>query len=177
MKTQELRHTLSVHLDTLQRNLAVVSLDVLKTKYQKPFNELKINIQNTATAYVKHITLEGLRFRCDLLEEAAPIIQSAIDNSGLLKQIAHAAFHKQDINAIEHLAFELKQTIEHSLETFYNRHLCLYLTAECFAAPPKQPELFNEATGCILRDGKWVPLDSQEPAILLYVHAQPEKAA
>ena len=34
MDEKELRKALEIHLDTLRRNLEVVSLEVLKTKYQ-----------------------------------------------------------------------------------------------------------------------------------------------
>ena len=53
MDKNELRTVLEGHLDTLKRNLAVVSLEELKTKYRKPFEELQHNISATATAYVK----------------------------------------------------------------------------------------------------------------------------
>ncbi len=35
-----LREELEKHLDTLRRNLEVVPMDVLKTKYKKPYQEL-----------------------------------------------------------------------------------------------------------------------------------------
>ena len=35
MEEKELREALKLHLDTLRRNLEVVSLEVLKTKYKK----------------------------------------------------------------------------------------------------------------------------------------------
>ena len=41
---KKLREELEKHLDTLRRNLAVVSKEVLKTKYEKPYQELKDNI-------------------------------------------------------------------------------------------------------------------------------------
>ena len=39
-----LREELEKHLDTLRRNLEVVPMDVLKTKYKKPYQELKESI-------------------------------------------------------------------------------------------------------------------------------------
>lgn len=60
MEKNELRTALEGHLDTLKRNLAVVSLEELKTKYKKPFEELQHNISITATAYV--LPLKKLAF-------------------------------------------------------------------------------------------------------------------
>ena len=37
MTSNELRKTLEGHLDILKKNLAVASLEVLKTRYKKPF--------------------------------------------------------------------------------------------------------------------------------------------
>ena len=103
MEKNELRTALEGHLDTLRRNLAVVSLEVLKTKYKKPFDELQHNIRTTATAYVKQVTLEGLRIHRDFHEEARLIIQDTIDQSGLLRQITEAAFQRQDMDEIDRL--------------------------------------------------------------------------
>ena len=43
-KEKKLREDVEFHLDTLRRNLEAVSLEDLKTKYTKPFKELKDNI-------------------------------------------------------------------------------------------------------------------------------------
>lgn len=44
MERDELRTTLVNHLETLRRNLQVVSMEVLKTKYKKPFDALRQDI-------------------------------------------------------------------------------------------------------------------------------------
>ena len=51
MERDELRTTLVNHLETLRRNLQVVSMEVLKTKYKKPFDALRQDICKAATAY------------------------------------------------------------------------------------------------------------------------------
>lgn len=55
-----LREELEKHLDTLRRNLEVVPMDVLKTKYKKPYQELKESICKAATAYTRHVSLGGI---------------------------------------------------------------------------------------------------------------------
>lgn len=177
MENTELRSTLAVHLDTLKRNLAVVSLDVLKTKYQKPYSVLKKDIENAASAYVRQVAFNELRIRKDLLEEARPFIESAIEKSGLLKQIASSVLHNQSIDEIDRLALNLKETIQKSLEPFYEKYLCLYLKEKCFAESPEIPEIYNEATGCILQGGTWIPLEDSAPAVLMYLRGQQDNAA
>lgn len=177
MENNELRKTLITHLDTLKRNLDVVPLEVLKTKYKKPFDKLCQDISGTATAYVKQVTLTDIRIQIGFQDEAIPLIQNTILQSGLLRQISAAAFRRQDIVEIDKLALELKQQIQTALQPFYEKHLGLYLSAECFADPPKLPELYCEATGCIQRDGVWVPLESKDDSLLLFLRAKKENAA
>lgn len=115
MKNSELRQTLAVYLDTLKRNLDAVPLETLKTKYKKPFDKLRQDISLTASAYVKEITLKDIRILEDFSDEALPLIENAIQQSGLLKQISAAAFHRQDLAEIDTLALELKKQINDPL--------------------------------------------------------------
>lgn len=177
MESDTLRKTLETHLDTLKKNLDIVPLEVLKTRYKKPFGELCQNISASATAYVKRITLADIRIRADFQEEAVPLIENAIQKSGLLRQISAAAFRRQDIAEIDKLALELKQQIQNALKPFYEQHLGLYLSVECFADPPKLPELYCEVTGCILRDGAWIPLKTTGDKLLVSLKEKKETAA
>lgn len=75
-KEKKLREDLEFHLDTLRRNLEVVSMEDLKTKYTKPFKELKGNICKTATAYTQHISLSGIRIKSRYGDEAVKYAKS-----------------------------------------------------------------------------------------------------
>ena len=175
--TNELRKTLASHLDTLQRNLAKVSLEILRTWYKKPFDELCQNIRKSASAYVKQVTLKDIRIHKKYLAEAVPLIESAIKQSGILPMIAAAAFKRQDIAEIDTLASELKIYILEALEPFFARHMGLYVSKECLADPERQPELYNDVTGCVLRDGIWVPLPHQNNLLFLTVKEKTNSAA
>ena len=177
MNNSELRKTLEEHLDLLKRNLAVASLEVLKTKYKKPFDELRHNIKSTATAYVKQITLENIRIRADFMDEAQPLIQETIDQSGILKQISAAAFKRQDIEEIDQLALTLKEQIRQALIPFYDKHICLYLDEECFGNPPNAPKFYNEASGCMWKNDTWIPAEVEKGVILLPAQKMPRTAA
>lgn len=174
---KELRQALATHLDLLKRNREAVPLEVLKTKYKKPYDKLKQDISAAASEYVKAVTLEGIKIRMDFMEEAAQVINGAIQQSGLLKQVSKAAFKRQDMEEIDALALELKNRIQEALKPFYKRHLRLYLSPECFEDPPKEPEIYNEATGCVLRGGEWVPLDARNGILLPYPEEQKNTAA
>lgn len=177
MDKNELRTALEGHLDTLKRNLAAVSLEVLKTKYKKPFDELQHNIRTTATAYVKQVTLEGLRIHRDFQEEARLIIQDTIDQSGLLRQITEAAFQRQDMDEVDRLASDLKGRISLALAPFYESHIRLYMKKTPPGIQPPPAGFYNEATGCIWQGGAWVPMEIEKDAVLLPVQDLPKAAA
>lgn len=156
---ENLRNALAAHLDTLRRNLEAVPLEVLKTTYQKPFRALCRDISLTASAYVTLVSLGGFRIRKDLLPEAVPLLNNAIQQSGLRRQISTAAFRHQDISEIDSLALALRDVTQKALTPLYNRHLGLYISSECLLDPShRAPELYNNAIGCVLRDGRWMPL-------------------
>ena len=177
MESTELRKALEEYLDLLKRNLAVASLETLKTKYKKPFDELRHNISSAATAYVKQIAFENIRIRADFMDEAQPLIQSTVDQSGILKQISSATFKHQDIAEIDQLALVLKEQIHQALIPFYDRHICLYLDDECFGNPPKAPKFYNVASGCMWKDDTWAPAEVEKGVILLPAQDMPKTAA
>ena len=153
MERDELRTTLVNHLETLRRNLQVVSMEVLKTKYKKPFDVLRQDICKAATAYTRFLVFDGMRIKHKYFDEAVPYIDAAVKQTKRLKQISDAAFQRQDIDEIESLALALRKEIEAALQPFYMGHMCLYVTPECFDDPPKTPEIYNDATACVWRDG------------------------
>ncbi len=175
MNKNELRNTLSIHLANLKANLEAVPMEVLKTKYKKPYDKLRHDIADAASAYVREVTFQGIRLRKDLFDTILPQIEETIRQSGILKQISAAAFRKQDIAEIDALALDLHKRIENILKPVYNQHLCLYMTEDCFANPPKIPELYNEASGYICRNGIWIPWEVENGAFLMYVYKKEER--
>ena len=167
MDEKELRKALEIHLDTLRRNLEVVSLEVLKTKYQKPYEELRGQICKAATEYTRHVALCDIRIRRSLFDEAKTYIDATIQQTQCLKKISEAAFQPQDMDEIAALAHTLREEIEKSLHYFYLDHMCLLVTRECIDDPNKVPEIYNKATSCVWRDGAWLLMEDTETAILL----------
>ncbi|RFZ77589.1 decarboxylase [Lacrimispora amygdalina] len=175
MEQEKLRSTLITHLDTLRRNLEVVSIEVLKTKYQKPYETLAKDICAAASAYTQYLALTGIRLKAKYFDEAKPYIDGIIQNTTVLKTISEAAFKRQDIEEIERLALSLRQDILNALHPFYLRHLCLYVTAECIDTVGMMPEIYNDANGCIWRDNTWQPFDDTSAGLLLYAQEKPKE--
>ena len=111
MERDELRTTLVNHLETLRRNLQVVSMEVLKTKYKKPFDALRQDICKAATAYTRFLVFDGMRIKHKYFDEAVPYIDTAVKQTKRLKQISDAAFQRQDIDEIESIALALRKEI------------------------------------------------------------------
>lgn len=129
MERDELRTTLVNHLETLRRNLQVVSMEVLKTKYKKPFDALRQDICKAATAYTRFLVFDGMRIKHKYFDEAVPYIDAAVKQTKRLKQISDAAFQRQDIDEIESLALALRKEIEAALQPFYMGHIWLVILA------------------------------------------------
>lgn len=123
-----------------------------------------------------HRALKKLQQDCQIkhkyFDEAVPYIDAAVKQTKRLKQISDAAFQRQDIDEIESLALALRKEIEAALQPFYMGHMCLYVTPECFDDPPKTPEIYNDATACVWRDGTWQLLEDTSKGFLLFVQSK-----
>lgn len=158
-ETARLREELAKLLTTLKNNRENVSLDILKTKYKKAYDSLCSEIRRRASDYAAEIALDSIRIHKDYLDEAVSIVNETIGCSGILKQLSKAAFSHQDIAEFETLAGMLRKKILADLESFYARHLALYITQECLDNPEVPPLLYCVATHCFWQDGKWIPLE------------------
>lgn len=166
-KTQDqetilLRDELSKLLTTLKHNREKVPLDILKTRYKKGYDTLCEKIRLSASDYAKHIVLYGIRIHKDYLDEAVFVINRTIDCSGILKKLSKAAFSHQNIDEFDSLAGTLQEKVFADLESFYRKHLGLYITPECLENPEVKPLIYCVANDCVLQDGQWIPLELYE---------------
>jgi len=169
MPDQDIKFKLEELLGTLKRNKEKVPITELKTKYKKGFESLCKEISETSSLFAKQIVFKNMRIHKDLLDEAVPIVEEAIQKSGYLKKLSVAAYCYQDIEELESLALSLRELIIKDLEPFYAKHICLYLTEECLEEPYQAPLIYNAASGCIW-DGKWSMVREFHFGILLYNH-------
>lgn len=164
-----LRESLEFHLDTLRRNLEAVSMEELKTKYAKPFQELKDNICQTATAYTRYVSLGGIRIKSRYSDDAVKYINEVVRNTQLLKKISKAAFERQDIDEIAALARQLREEILLSLYRFSLPFFFLYVSAECMNDYHRAPEIYNDVTSQVWRNGAWRLAENIHPGELVPV--------
>lgn len=156
----KLQKELEQLLETLKHNRDKVPLAVLKTKYKTGYDNLCRKINTTATAYIKQILFYSVRIHKDYIDICIPVIEQAIKDSGLLKQLSNAAYSKQDISEFTNLAFALKQLILEALQPVYKANTTLLCTPECMENPSVPLVPYCLVNNCILRDGKWVPFES-----------------
>ena len=124
----------------------------------------------------KHSAADAYELEAEQLKDDG-YIDAAVKQTKRLKQISDAAFQRQDIDEIESLALALRKEIEAALQPFYMGHMCLYVTPECFDDPPKTPEVYNDATACVWRDGTWQLLEDTSNGFLLFVQSKSKEEA
>lgn len=168
-KEKKLREDLEFHLDTLRRNLEAVSMEDLKTKYAKPFKDLKDSICKTATEYTKYISLNGIRIKSHYGDNAIKYINEAIKDTPYLKKISEAAFERQDMEEIAALAKQLREVVLQSLYVFSLPLFCLYVPTECMKDYHILPEIYNDVTSQVLRNGEWQLAEHIRPGELIPV--------
>ena len=116
---------------------------------------------------MKSILFSDIRIRADYRQEAIPLIQNAIDRSGLMKKISAALFATQDMAEFDRLLMMLKEQIQSALQPLYEQHMGIFISAECKNNPGKAPEPYCEVNGCILRDKIWIPLENTANSFLI----------
>lgn len=109
----ELGSKLCELLSTLKKNREYVPLEILQTQYRVPYETLKKQIGDTATAFVKEITLSKLMINPDVsLEEQISVIQQAITTSGMLKEMSYTLSKLYDVELLHRQALKLRTYIE-----------------------------------------------------------------
>ena len=154
---QSLRDRLLENMNLLKLNREKVPLDILKTKYKKGYESLCQELKTTGSQYAKQLTLSGIRFHKDYMQEGAERINRIIEQSGLMKQLSKAVFVYQDIVDFEIICGKLKTEISREADVFYREHLGILITEECLVSPDASPMVFSLVNGCILVDDNWIP--------------------
>lgn len=127
----ELGSRLCELLSTLKKNREYVPLEILQTQYRVPYETLKKQIDDTATAFVKEITLSKLMINPDVsLEEQISVIQQAITTSGMLKEMSYTLSKLYDVELLHRQALKLRTYIEDALYPYIALQDCLVVDME-----------------------------------------------
>lgn len=153
-KTEELESRLSGLLSTLKNNREHVPLEVLKTTYKQPYEELIRKINLTASAYAKSVLLHQLILNPDAdIEEQCHVINQTIQRSGMLKKIGSCMSRTYDIRQMYLLILELRHMVELALWPYIN--LETYLVADLDNLE-KEPVIYNLLTHEVYENNNWI---------------------
>lgn len=98
-------------LELLKRNKENVSLNVLKTKYRKPYNELTHKIRSVTREIILEVIIEGLQIERFQADQKYMEINSATRESGYMKKASQAAFLQQDADLVLEYASKLREVV------------------------------------------------------------------
>ena len=86
-----------------------------------------------------------------------------------MKKISEAAFERQDMEEIAALAKQLREVVLQSLYVFSLPLFCLYVPTECMKDYHTLPEIYNDVTSQVLRNGEWQLAEHIRPGELIPV--------
>jgi len=95
-------------LDRLKRNRENVPLELLTTKYQKSYNQLKEKLRSMTKEILQDIVLSDLQIEQTQAKGEYVEINTAIRESGILEKVSHAVFRQQDADLVIEYAGQLR---------------------------------------------------------------------
>ena len=151
-------------------------LEILQTQYRIPYESLKKQIGDTATAFVKEITLSKLMINPDVsLEEQISVIQQAITTSGMLKEMSYTLSKLYDVELLHRQALKLRTYIEDALYPYIALQDCLVVDMERIE---DTPIIYNTITQKVYENGQWSKQDLDlHGKLLIYVKSSPPMPA
>lgn len=136
------------------QNRRLISHELLKTYYKKPYEELLVQINQSATAFVKSIIARNLILNPDFsLEEQLDVVNQTIQSSGMTQKISHCMSTTYDVYQIQQMALELRGQIEKELAPYIAKKNCLVIDLFHSENPPI---LYNTLTKQIFENGVWI---------------------
>lgn len=87
-------------LTQLKRNKEHVPMEDLRGRYDKPYRKLLEQIKAMTEALLQDMVLQGLLLERIHADELYVQINQAIERSGLLREIGHAVYQCQDVDAV-----------------------------------------------------------------------------
>lgn len=103
-------------LDRLKRNKENVPLELLTTKYQKSYNQLKEKLRSMTKEILQDIVLSGLKIERIQAKEKYTEINIAIRESGIMEKMSYAVFCHQDADLVLEYAGQLRGIVHRILK-------------------------------------------------------------
>lgn len=167
----ELGNSLQGLLFGLKKNREYVGTTVLKTQYQKAYENLLQRINQTATAFAKKVVLKGIAVNPDIsLEEQISVINQTIASSGILKKMGQSLSRNYDVEDLHHLALELRSLVELALRPYVASKDCLVADLSDLE---QTPVIYNTLTRKVYENDTWVDRELDlEGKLLVYLKTE-----
>lgn len=109
-------------LEALRKNRQKVPEELLKTKYVKPYNELREELKVMTEEFLYLIMLSSIFYFKEDQGEIAETIQRTVDaNQNIFASISNAVFITQDYTEIERLVVEMSSQIKEAYRPYFQR--------------------------------------------------------
>lgn len=152
---------LKAKVEQLKKNRENVSLEMLKTKYKKPYETLLHSIKELAERILVARSQKDLVIRMDdegdkLIEEINKAIEGETKPGGIMKRISQALYKEYDVEKFETCVEEMRIRLWNLWIPYWQKYCCLYVTAENWEEPYPPPRIYNELTKEFQNeDGTW----------------------
>ena len=143
-------------LETLRKNDEKVPKELLRTKYKKPYRELKESIKEVADRMLNGRIREGIVIKTD---EAGQVlikqIQTTLDekrNAGTGKELGRTLYKEYSVEKFLQAVEEIRIAVWNLWIPYWQQHCCLYAAPECFDEDGPPPKIYNDLTKEFLVD-------------------------
>lgn len=149
---------LKLWVDRLRMNDEKVPKELLRTKYQKPYRELKEKIKAAADHLLTEKLNAGIVIKNDeagirLMESIQTFIKEK-QEAGYSKELGRALTKEYSVEKFLQMAESLRAQIWKMWIPYWQEHCCLYVLLENWEEPYPPPKVYNDLTDEFLVDEK-----------------------
>lgn len=143
-------------LETLRKNDEKVPKELLRTKYKKPYRELKESIKEVADRISGNRLREGIVIKTDeagqvLIGQIQMILNQKRD-AGAGKELGRTLYKEYSLEKFLQAVEEIRIAIWNLWIPYWQKHCCLYAAPECFEENGPPPKIYNDLTKEFLVD-------------------------
>lgn len=142
--TEELIGELRTEVQKLKTNKEKVPLDVLKTKYKKPYEELLNRIKDISSEIYRRKMFDGITIQNGDSDVLVAQIQNAVDER--MKEVSHSLYREYDVDKFLEIAEQMHTTVNNLWIPYWQSHCGLYVLPENWEEGGGTPRVYNDLT-------------------------------
>ena len=139
-------------LETLKKNDENVPEELLKTKYKKPYRELKDSIKEAADQISgKRIVIKNDDAGQVLIKQIQEMLEEK-RRAGTGKELGRTLYKEYSVEKFLQVVEEIRIAVWNLWIPYWQQHCCLYAAPECFDEDGPPPKIYNDLTKEFLVD-------------------------